>query len=155
MGKALEQCTPDELRKLRPAVGAVMQERIDALLGEARVADTPQKSTDPRDRMNGTEKRMALILDMRKRAGEIVEWWYESVTFRVGIERSHYRPDFVCNLPDGSLEIVEVKGGFVRDDARGKFQAAARQYPFARWRMLAWVKGEWRTIADYARTEVA
>lgn len=152
----LTDLTPDQLRALlkREDIGEAWKEKarahLESIEGHARVAEAPQKSTDPRGRMNQTEKRMAQILDMRKRMGFIREWWYESVTFVVGLERTRYTPDFVCNMADGSLEIVEVKGAHIRDDARVKFQVAARQYPFARWTMKQWKKGEWLTLYDYA-----
>lgn len=148
----LEELSPDGLRKLRPHVGEASQARIDQLLAAPPTGDvrTTPKSLDPRDRMNQTEGRYADILDARKGAGEIVKWWYEEITFRVGVERTIYRPDFVTLLPNGRLEVIEVKGAHVWDDARVKFQSAAREYPFARWSWMQWKNNEWKCVYDYA-----
>ena len=140
-----------QLKKLREQYPD-MAKRIDARLAQLDSAPPEQaepKSTDPRDRMNQTERRYSLILDARIRAGEIVEWWYEDLTFRVGLERTRYTPDFVVRLPSGAIEAHEIKGARTWEDARVKFQAAAKQYPWVTWRMWVWEKGEWTERYHY------
>lgn len=107
------------------------------------------KSLDPRASMTRVEMRMADVLDLRVRQGEVSSWWFEHIVFKTGADRTTYRPDFVALLPDGSLEIIETKGGHIWEDARKSFKAAAAMYPFARWRMLQWVDDEWRTVYDF------
>lgn len=147
-----EELDHETLRKLRPHVGEVARERIDAvLLGPvAPLAGAASKSSDPRDRMNQTERRMADLLDMRKRAGELREWWFDDMSFRIGVERTSYKPDFAVETIDGKLELIEVKGKHIWDDARVKFQVAAREFRFARWRMVQWKDDDWKVLYDYA-----
>lgn len=132
-----------------PMIGDAMKERIAGFLGQTTAASaSAPRSTDPRDRMTKAEQHMADVLDLRKRQGEIVEWWFECMTFRVGAGRTHYRPDFVALLADGSIEAIEVKGRHIWDDAKVKFKTAAMLYPFARWRMMQLVDGEWKKLFD-------
>lgn len=60
--------------------------------------------------MNGTESAYAELLQARKLAGEIVEWYFEAVTFKLA-DDTRYTPDFVVYLADGSIECVDAKGG--------------------------------------------
>lgn len=60
--------------------------------------------------MNGTEKAYAEILEGRKRAGEIIEWWFEAVTFKLAND-TRYTSDFAILFADGSMEFVDAKGG--------------------------------------------
>lgn len=154
----------NQLQLLRNSgVGDVARSHIDAELA-AREAATPgiitgkqsgnnpdveAKSTDPRDKMTSVEKRMADVMDIRKRLGDVVDWWFENITFRTGAGRTYYRPDFVAMLPNGSIEVTEVKGKHIWDDARDRFKSAALMYPFARWRMLKWEDDDWRTVYDF------
>jgi hypothetical protein len=80
------------------------------------------------EKMNKTETARAIDLEAMKRAGLIVEWWYERWTFKLA-DDTRYTPDFVIQKPDGSLEVEEVKG-FWRDDARAKVKIFAELYPF-------------------------
>lgn len=79
--------------------------------------------------MNKTETARAIDLEAMKRAGQIVEWWYEKWTFKLA-DDLRYTPDFVIQKPDGLLEVEEVKG-FWRDDARAKVKMFVALYPFA------------------------
>jgi len=79
--------------------------------------------------MNGTEKLYATWLEARKRNGEIHDWMYERVTLKLGND-CRLTPDFFVTLPNGEVEVHEVKGGFIREDARVKLRAAATMFPF-------------------------
>lgn len=79
--------------------------------------------------MNNTEAEYALILDARVAAGEVAEYWYERWTFKLA-DDCRWTPDFVVMLPDGTLEIHEVKGvGFIEDHSQVKAKAAAVMFP--------------------------
>lgn len=123
---------------------------VDVLVG-------PQKNgkngPSPRPKMTQVEQRYAAVLEMRKRNGDIRDFWFEAMAFRVGAGRSVYKPDFVARLPDGTLEIIEVKGARIWEDSKVKFKAAAVMYPCFTWRMLQWVDGEWKTLYDFERAE--
>lgn len=91
----------------------------------------PPPKLPPRDLfagMNKTEKARAIDLEAMKRAGLILEWWYERWTFKLA-DDTRYTPDFVIQKPDGTLEVEETKG-FWREDARVKVKVFAEQYPF-------------------------
>lgn len=80
----------------------------------------------------GVENRMELRyraeLELRKRAGEILEFWFEGFKFRLA-DNCFYTPDYVVQLPNGELECHEVKG-FWTDDARVKAKVFVDRYPF-------------------------
>lgn len=79
--------------------------------------------------MNKTEARYQEMLEERRVLGTIAHHAYQLLTVRLG-DDLRYTPDFVVILPDGVIELHEVKGGFVRDDARVKLLATAAQLPF-------------------------
>lgn len=60
--------------------------------------------------MNQTEQAYAELLQARKAFGEIVEWGFECVTFKLSKD-CRYTPDFYIFYPDGSMEFVDAKGG--------------------------------------------
>lgn len=79
-------------------------------------------------KMNKTEQAYAQLLFKRKAAGEIVWYKFEGIKFRLA-DNTFYTPDFAVMLPDGTIEIHEVKGEW-RDDAKVKIKVAAELYPF-------------------------
>ena len=97
--------------------------------------------------MNTLETQHAGTLELRKRAGEILDYWFEALTFKLA-DDCRYTPDFLVMLPDGELEVHEVKGHF-EDDAKVKLRVAADKFPF---RFLAFRKlpkkegGGWQEI---------
>lgn len=78
--------------------------------------------------MNKTESEYCQLLELRKRAGEIVWYRFEGVKLRLA-DNTFYTPDFAVMLSTGEMEMHEVKG-FWTDDARVKIKVAAEQYPF-------------------------
>lgn len=78
--------------------------------------------------MNKTEERRAVELEALKRDGQIVNWWYEAVTFKLA-DDCRYTPDFLIQERDGSLRLEETKG-FFRDDAKVKTRVMASKFPF-------------------------
>lgn len=79
--------------------------------------------------MNRTEKRRAIELEALKRSGQIADWWYERLTLKLA-DDTRYTPDFLILHTDGTLELDETKGGFIREDAHVKIKVAASLYPF-------------------------
>lgn len=73
------------------------------------------------DGMNKTERAYSRVLDDRKHAGEVWDWLFDAVNWRIG-DRCFYKPDFLVYLEDGSLEVHETKG-FMEDDALVKIRA--------------------------------
>lgn len=78
--------------------------------------------------MNRTESRYAAHLGLLKHGGEVADFWFEAVTFKMAHDL-RYTPDFMVQLPDGTMEMHEVKG-FRRDDAMAKIRMAAALFPF-------------------------
>lgn len=96
-------------------------------------------------RMNSTEAKFADMLELRKKAGEIVEWKFEALKFRVAhptvIRQERvatspvwWAPDFMVMHTDGTLEFVDVKGS--QHDApaqRVKLMIVVDLFPMFRW----------------------
>ena len=78
--------------------------------------------------MNGTEAAYAVHLDTRKAAREILDYWFEAMTFKLA-DGCRYTPDFVVQMADGLIEVHEVKGHW-EDDALVKIKVAAEMFPF-------------------------
>lgn len=78
--------------------------------------------------MNKTESEYCQLLELRKRAGEVVWYRFEGIKIRLA-DNTFYTPDFAVMLSTGEMEMHEVKG-FWTDDARVKIKVAAEQYPF-------------------------
>jgi hypothetical protein len=78
--------------------------------------------------MNGMEAEYAVQLEARKRAGAIVAYWYEAQTMKLAHD-TRYTPDFLVQLPNGEMELHEVKG-FWREDAKIKAKVCASLYPY-------------------------
>ncbi len=77
--------------------------------------------------MNGTERKMAEYLEVKRRAGEVLWYEFEKYTLKLATN-TRYTPDFAVMLADYTLEFWEVKG-FWRDDARVKIKVAASLFP--------------------------
>jgi hypothetical protein len=91
--------------------------------------------------MNQTERRYSALLDARP---DVLAHWFGLVTFKLGPD-CRYTPDEMLLLTSGMIEFHEVKGKYVRDDGRAKFQIAAGMFPFV-FRFAAWDGKDW-TIA--------
>ena len=78
--------------------------------------------------MNKTEAAYAQHLEAKKAAGEVAWYKFEAVKLRLA-DNTFYTPDFAVMLPNGELEMHEVKG-FWADDARVKIKVAADMHPF-------------------------
>jgi len=127
----------------KPKAGPATRDGLKLLLGSLPpMTDRPPAYGElAREEMNETEAKYARVLDERRAAGEIVDWWYELYTVKLA-PSTHYRPDFLVQLADGRLEFHEVKGGFVQEDAWIKAKVAARVSPIpmivAQWRDRRW-----------------
>ena len=80
--------------------------------------------------MNKTEESYSDILETRKLAGDIAEWFFEPCSWRYG-KGARFSADFMIVHNDGSLEFVDCKGGGPENEAatcRGK--ACAEKYWF-------------------------
>lgn len=91
-------------------------------------------------KMNKTESAYAQTLDIQKRTGEIVDYKFEALKFRLA-KKTFYTPDFFVVKHNG-FEIHEVKG-FWRDDARVKIKVAAEMFRWFKFVAVTKKKGSW------------
>lgn len=98
-------------------------------------------STKPAKYASKLESEYATLLELLKKAGEILWYEYEAVKLRLG-DGAYYTPDFLVMLPDKTLECHEVKGHW-REAARVRIKVAAGSKPF-RFKAITKVKGQWQ-----------
>ena len=98
-----------------------------------------------RGEKNKTELAYEEYLKTLKLVGEVTNWWFESVTF-VLADRASYTPDYVVMYATGVVEIIEIKGGIVEDDAAAKFRVARGMFPWLTFKMLKKSKGGWKEV---------
>lgn len=92
--------------------------------------------------MNKTEAAYAQVLELRKQAGEIRDYRFEPITFKLAPSQGDnkgttYAPDFEVVNAEGHFEYHEVKSWWNRperhaswkDDALVKIKVAAAQFP--------------------------
>jgi len=105
-----------------------------------------RKPKSERRGMNKTEAEWSAKLEARRIAGDVLWWAYEPIKVRLA-DRTWYEPDFLVVRAGGELELHEVKGAFVMDDARVKFKVVAEHFPA----MLVWAQklkgGDWKVEA--------
>lgn len=95
--------------------------------------------------MNKTEQCYADWLQAMRQRGEILWFGFECWTFKLAKD-TRYTPDFVVQLPNGELLLVEVKGRakggkyFAEDDAKVKVKVAAAAFPMLRIKIV-WPDG--------------
>jgi hypothetical protein len=70
-------------------------------------------------------------------------WFYEPLAIRIsparpGLPGMTYTPDFVIMAGVRIVKVIEVKGGYWREDARVKFKAACNWFQVHGWRCEVW-----------------
>ena len=93
------------------------------------------------------ESAYAAQLEGEKRAGLILDYWYEPFSFKL-CSGKRYRPDFLVKTGSG-LECVEVKG-YHRNlrDSLTHLKWAAQKFPCFKWRRV------WREGHGFASQEI-
>lgn len=119
-------------------------------LGVEPRGQSPRRHRD--GAMNRTEAAYADHLWQQQVTGEIAWYAFEPIKLRLA-DRSWYSPDFLVMLPNGVLQLHEVKGRkgsgyYATEDSRLKVRFAAEQYPFSV--VVAWPRkksdgGGWDT----------
>lgn len=79
--------------------------------------------------MNRLEAEYALMLDAMKAEGKVLWWSFDAIKLRLA-DLTFYTPDFLIMRADCGMEVHEVKGGLIEDDAMVKIKVAASLYPF-------------------------
>lgn len=77
------------------------------------------------------EAEYAGVLELRKRAGDIVDYGYERIKLRLPGD-IWYCPDWDVLRPDGGVELIETKG-WMREVARDRLRSAIEAYPGFEW----------------------
>jgi len=85
--------------------------------------------------MNATELKYSQQLTRLKLGGEIVEWGFEKLRFRLA-DNAWFKPDFLVIYPD-RFEIHEVKGHW-REAAKVRIKVAAELFPWYVWKSVQW-----------------
>jgi len=79
--------------------------------------------------MNQAEAEYADLLQARKLAEQIHEWYFEAVTLKLA-KLCTFTPDFMVYCGNGEIEFVDVKGGGPIDDKSVvKIKVAAEKFP--------------------------
>jgi hypothetical protein len=73
-------------------------------------------------------------LEVQKRAGHIVDYWYEGMTLKLAND-TRFTPDYFVLNADLEVELHEVKPAskgkyFAREDSVLKLRVTARMFPF-------------------------
>ena len=95
----------------------------------------------PPGTMNKTEEKFAAELLAQLKAGEILDYGFETVKLRLA-QRTHYTPDFHVVDAAGEFHFYEIKGHW-EDDARVKIKVAAEKYWFWHFWAVKRKGGEW------------
>lgn len=90
--------------------------------------------------MNKTELAYSQNLELKKRAGYIIDWRFNAIRFRLG-SGAYYKPDFLVVKVD-CFELHETKG-FMREAANVRIKTAAELYPWFRWIVVRATPAGW------------
>ena len=84
--------------------------------------------------LNKTEARYWGRLVLARHRGEVEDFRFHALTFILGPD-CRYTPEAFVLRPDGTMEMHEVKGPFIRsgDDGMVKLRVACRMFPMFRW----------------------
>jgi hypothetical protein len=103
-------------------------------------------------RMTKTERLFANRLDMQKSANVIRGWKYERVNFKLDDPETgraiNYRPDFLVWNLDGSVTLIEVKGGWIAEKGMLKFRIAMSLYPEFRFELWQFKGSVWTLLRE-------
>jgi Holliday junction resolvase-like predicted endonuclease len=101
--------------------------------------------------MNRGESDYAALLEVRRRANDIVWYAFEAITFKLAKDL-RYTPDFMVMRVSGEIECHEIKGrknvdgqprAYVTEDARIKIVMAAELFPFRFIQAFPLPGGQW------------
>jgi hypothetical protein len=101
------------------------------------------------------ESLYAVELGYQLAAGEISEWAYEPVTFRLTdgsvvdgrkVRAITYTPDFVVWLPSGQRRNIEIKGKWRQTKDVNRFKLAKDKFRQEEFVMLKYTDGVWERL---------
>lgn len=95
---------------------------------------------------NKTEARFEIdFLVPAKISGELIDYKFERLKLILG-DGTTYLIDYFGWWKNGTLQCWEVKGAYIYEDARVKFNCACEQFPEFAFELVQWKKGEWRSL---------
>jgi len=94
------------------------------------------------DQLTKTELRYLRLLKVQREP--LCRILIQAIRLNLGLTNLNYTPDFCVVRPDRTLEMHEVKGAHVYEDARVKFKQAVATYPMFYWVWAQWEQGQWR-----------
>lgn len=93
--------------------------------------------------MNKTERLYADHLDDYRLRGVIVAYWFQAVTLKLGFD-TRYTPDFLIQMPDGSLELHDTKGWDTEPAAAVKERVSSSMFPLFVFKEVRQYGGDWK-----------
>lgn len=134
-----------------PRIGAGAFDRAIAAARARDAHPAPRdilaRATPPEDKLNKTERLYRDRLEGMRRRNEVL--WYVAHPGSIRIaEGLHYRPDFDVVDADRNYVVIEIKGGWIEDDALRGWKAACGARPYTRFIMIQYVKGKFTVIRD-------
>lgn len=133
-----------------PTTGAPVNQ-LRVLAGSRSTGKRVRAIIDQVTGMNRTETAYSQVLEGKRLAGEILEWKFEPIRFRLA-NATAYTPDFAVLLNDQTLEFIDVKGrcgagpGGWEEDAKVKIKVAAEAYPWFRFVGVCRCKEGWKRV---------
>lgn len=79
--------------------------------------------------LNKTEAAFELHLKAQLQQGAILWYGIQCITLKLA-PSTHLRIDFFVMDKDGTLQAIDVKGGYMQDDSLAKIKVAAAMFPF-------------------------
>ncbi len=112
-----------------------------------KMSSSPSVAVPRVKSMTSPECEMAMILEAKRRRGDIESWMFEGVTLKLA-DGCRFTPDFFVRPiePDLKPQFIETKGPFIREDAMIKFRVAKEQNPWAEWQLHQKTRDGWRQI---------
>jgi len=108
-----------------------MPEGLNRVNSSLTLSTTQKKSVDvPKQKgrqPNKTESEFGLILEARKRRGEIIAYAYEGLSLRWG-GGMRYTPDWVVFIEDAPIKLIECKGGYIWPKDLIRFKGCRAQW---------------------------
>ena len=96
-----------------------------------------------RKQPNKTERRFELeYLELWRRERAIDSYQFEAITLKLA-NGVRYTPDYLVSAIGKTAKIFEVKGGFIREDAKIKLKVAAAEFSQFEFYLAQYSKGEW------------
>lgn len=140
MGRYKRGCSLGDLKRAGVDVSALREDAEGTAPGIPHGRACRQTIHAP-GKMNRTEERYSQHLDLLKERGKIADWSFETIKLRLGPDwLTSYMPDFLVLLPDGVVEMHEVKGASKskssikgahwQEGSREKIKIAAGLFPF-------------------------